>query len=87
MEIIWTFFDGVQKHHCTSFPFAYRALHTALKKGVEYGKSSDSMTRIFKIISPFKKEYNYTKASALATEQGLLNSDGSLNSKEFKRKH
>lgn len=87
MEIIWTFFDGVQKHSCTSFPFAFRALHTALKKGVEYGKSYDSMTKTFKILSPLKKEYNYTKACALATEQGLLNSDGTLNSKEFKRKN
>lgn len=84
-KIVWTFHDGIQRHEFTSFPYAFRAMHNALKRGVEQGKTHDGMVKAFKILSPFG-EYTYANASRLAREQGLLLPDGSLNSREFKRK-
>lgn len=86
MAMTWTFNDGVQKHPCTSFPFAYRMLYNSLKKGVETGKKFEEMTKVFRILSPTGKVYSYTDATSLATDQGLLTPEGTINSKEFKRK-
>ncbi|MHB9143614.1 MAG: hypothetical protein ACYC25_17265 [Paludibacter sp.] len=84
-KIVWTFHDGIQRHEFTSFPYAFRAMYNTIKRGADQGKTQDSMTRAFKIISPFG-EYTYVNASRLAREQGLLLPDGSLNTREFKRK-
>jgi len=82
----WTFDDGMVKHSCTTFPFAYRMLFNSLKKGVESGKTFEEMTRRFCILSPVGTVYNYDRATSLATDTGLLTPDGTINSREFKRK-
>lgn len=86
MNKTWSFINGVEQHPCTTFPFAYRMLYNTLKKGIESGKSFDLMIRKFIIRSPLGTEYDYTRATELATQQGLLSPDGTINSREFKRK-
>lgn len=86
MPTTWTFDDGLQRKPYSSFPYAYRALYNALKRGVEQGKKYDDMVKNFRILTPFNTVYNYKRATELATQQGLLTSDGMINSKEFRRK-
>jgi len=86
MNTTWKFYDGIQENVFTTFPFAYRALFNLVKKNLDSGKTVREITRKYKIISPVKREYSYDNATQLALEQGLLNKDGTLNSKEFKRK-
>jgi hypothetical protein len=83
----WSFHDGLQNYPCMTFPYAYRHMFNALKKGVEAGLHYDTMLKRFKIISPIGKEYSYAKATELAQQQGLLTPDGSINSREFKKKN
>jgi hypothetical protein len=85
MNINWTFDDGVKKTSCSTFPFAFRMMHNILRKASEAGQPITDMTR-FKILAPVGKEYSYARACELATQQGLLAADGSLNSREFKRR-
>jgi len=86
MAITWIFHDGLQQHPCATFPYAFRNMFNAMKRGVEQGKKYDDMARLYRIISPVGRVYNYDRASALATEQGLLTADGTINSREFKRR-
>jgi len=92
MNNIWIFRNGVQSIECTSFPFAYRSMWYALKKNAEAGKSNSEMIKHLSIISPVKdrygqkKVYDYDQATTMATNQGLLGTDGQINSREFKRK-
>lgn len=86
MAVTWTFCDGVQNHPCTSFPYAFRSLFNTMKKGVEKGRSFSEMEKEMFIVSPLGRTYNYLRAKELAEQQGLLTPDGSINSREFKRK-
>ena len=86
MNTTWIFDDGLQQHLCATFPYAFRFMYSAMKKGVEQGKSYEDMARKFRILSPTGTVYNYIRASALATQQGLLTPEGTINSREFKRK-
>jgi hypothetical protein len=81
----WTFDDGLQKHSCDSFPYAYRTLYNTLKRSVESGGDRDTLVRRYKIYSPLKTVYSYRQATELALDQGLLTSEGTINSREFKR--
>jgi hypothetical protein len=83
---IWVFDDGLQTYPCVSFPFAFRQMFNSLKKGIDNGRDPSKMKNVFSIVSPMGKLYSYSNASDLATQQGLLQPDGSLNSKEFKRR-
>ena len=93
MKLIWKFKDGVSMSEYESFPYAFRTMHNAVCRGVEKGgrKYDDMMKQMF-IISPLKdrngdpKSYSYTEASAMAKTQGLLDSDGKINSREFKNR-
>ena len=86
MNTTWTFYDGIQKHPYAPFPYAFRSMFNSIKRGVESGKKYEDMIKIFKIYSPTGISYSHTKATDLATQQGLLTSDGLINSREFKRK-
>jgi len=85
MKTNWTFFDGVQAHQCDSFPYAYRTLYNTLKRSIDSGGKPDELTRRYKITSPIKSVYNYRQATELAKDQGLLTTEGTINSREFKR--
>lgn len=86
MENSWTFYDGVNTQVFSTFPYAYRTMFLLVKQNLENGKQIDVVTKNFKIIAPTKKVYTFDQANTLATNQGLLSKDGTLNSKEFKRK-
>lgn len=91
MKHKWVFKDGLAVIDCTSFPYAFRMMHNAIKTGVEKGRKYNDMAKSMLIVSPMKdihgaaRVYNYTEASKMAVSQGLLNSDGQLNGKEFKK--
>ena len=88
----WIFKDGATQTKCTSFPYAYRLMFDTLKRGVEKGRKYDDMVRQMLIISPQKdahgdvRKYDYTAATAMATASGLLTPEGTINSREFKRR-
>ena len=86
MNTNWTFDDGFKKTACTTFPFAFRMMHNILRKAIEAGQTTSDLMKRFKIMSPVGTVYTYSRACELATQQGLLTPDGSLNSKEFKRR-
>ena len=88
----WTFKDGyTEEIVCTSFPYAFRALYNAVKKGLESGRSFGEMEKKLYIVSPIRdiygdiKSYNYDECMQKAKDSGLLTADGTINSKEFKR--
>jgi hypothetical protein len=94
MNTIWIFRDGLIKIECVSFPYAFRVMYNAIRKGLEKDKRSmEDMTKKMSIVSPIKdnygrsKIYSYNKAMAMATNQGLLKDDGELNSREFKKRY
>lgn len=85
----WIFKNGAQTVDCTSFPFAFRTMFNVVRKGVAEKKPVN--TRDLTILGPKnsrgdRTSYSYEKASLLATEQGLLTTDGQINSREFKRR-
>jgi hypothetical protein len=88
----WIFRDGPTAVECTSFPFAFRAMWTVAKKGVEKGRKMDDILRQMTITSPMvdrstgkPKVYSYTAATQFAKDTGVLTPDGQINSREFKR--
>lgn len=88
----WSFKDGATKVECTSFPYAFRMMWNAIKKGTESGKrTKEDMMKSMSILCPIKDPYGYDKvyryedAKRMAENQGLLSADGQLNSKEFKK--
>ena len=85
----WILRNGVQNIDCTSFPYAYRTMFNIVRKGIVDKKPVD--TAKLSILGPKnirgdRTTYSYASASALAREQGLLDVDGQINSREFKRK-
>lgn len=92
MQNEWIFKNGTTLTSCTSFPYAYRAMFTALKKGVEQGRKHEDMVRQMSIISPMKdthgdkRVYSYYAATSMAQNSGLLDASGQINSREFKRR-
>lgn len=93
-QLMWIFQDGAQRIECTSFPFAFRTMWTTVKKETEKGNKGRNyvdMVRGMCIISPMKDRngelitYCYSEACDMARSQGLLSTDGQINSKEFKR--
>ena len=91
MNSNWILKNGLQATECTSFPYAFRSMYNIVKKGVETGKTFDNLTKSLFIVGPpnlkgDRRTYNYAAATQMAIDQGLLSSDGQLNSKEFKRR-
>jgi len=82
----WKFRNGVQLFDCSTFPYAFRMMYSTLKKAEGQGKSESEITKSFKILSPVGTEYSFAKAMELASQQGLIDRDGNINSKEFKQK-
>ena len=85
----WILKNGAQKVDCTSFPYAFRAMVGIVRKGITDKKPVN--TRDLAILGPKngrgdRTTYSYDAATTLATEQGLLQSDGNINSREFKRR-
>ena len=88
----WIFNNGVSKTTWDTFPYAYRAMFNALKTGVERGLKYDDMVKQMVIISPQKdrhgdpRKYSYAEATDLAKASELVDSNGLLNARVFKRR-
>ena len=87
----WQFKNGLNVPlEFTTFPLAFRAMFNLVKKGIEDKKPVN--TSGFVIFGPKnprgeRTRYNYAEATALAESFNLVNSDGFLNGKEFKKKN
>jgi len=86
----WQFKNGLNTTEFQTFPLAFRAMFNLVRKGVEDKKPVD--TSKFSIVGPKNPRgenvrYNYNQAMEFAGSFGLVNQDGYLNGKEFKRKN
>ena len=83
----WKFFDGAKEHPYFTFPLAFKAMHDKLRSETERGQTNplELRKRLF-IVGPGERNYSYSSSLDLAQIQGLVNADGSLNMKQFKRK-
>lgn len=87
----WILKYGVQVTECTSFPYAYRIIHTLIKKAIESNQDTASLMNSIILTGPpngkgIPMRYNYESATSLAKNMGLLTTDGTINQKEFKKK-
>src|ERR1035437_2820210 len=88
----WIFKNGAATTTWDTFPYAYRAMFNALKTGVERGLKYDDMVKQMVIISPQKdrhgdpRKYSYAEATELAKASELVDSNGLLNARVFKRR-
>ena len=86
----WQFKNGTNAPlEFTTFPFAFRAMYNLVRKGIEDKKPVD--TAGFLIVGPKnprgeRVKYGYFAALELARSGGLLNQEGYINGKEFKKK-
>jgi len=87
----WILKIDTQTIECVSFPYAFRTAFNIVRKSIEAGnetKTTDNLT----ILGPRnlkgeRRSYSYASAMRLAIEQDLLTSEGTINSKEFKKKY
>lgn len=91
MNIKWIINDGLKQIDCTSFPYAYRTMHTIVKKGVETGRKYADMARAMSIVGPVAsgvkaKTYSYAEATEKARAMDLVSAEGQINSREFKKR-
>ena len=87
----WILKNGLQSTDCSSFPFAYRSMFNIVRKAVEAGKSVATASRDLTIVGPpdtrgERTKYTYASATELAKGMGLINANGDINSREFKRR-
>lgn len=87
----WILKDGAIKTDCSSFPFAYRTMSNIIRKGVETGRKFDDMSKTITITGPIAPgakavTYSYATAKQKALDQGLIDIEGQINAKEFKKR-
>lgn len=77
-------------YDCTSFPFAYRQAFNLVRKQIEAKKPTAALMADLTITGPVghpsSKTYSYALATQKAMDSGLLTPEGTINSREFKRK-
>ena len=86
----WQFKNGINKAvEFTTFPYAYRHMHNIVRAGQDDGKPVD--TSGFVILGPKnprgeRVKYGFFATTEMAKNSGLINQDGYINGKEFKKK-
>lgn len=85
----WQFKNGTNVLEFTTFPFAFRAMYNLVRNGIEDKKLVD--TSAFLIVGPKnprgeRVKYGYFAAMDMARNMGLINVEGYLNGKEFKKR-
>ena len=88
----WIVKSGVTATECVSFPFAFRMAFNIVRKALEKNQNIDTVKSGIQIVGPpngkgVPMKYTYSSASDLARSMGLLLPDGSINAKEFEKKH
>lgn len=87
----WILKNSGQSIDCTSFPTAFRTAFNLVRVAGSTGKSPTSVINGITIIGPAnskgeRNKYTYASAVELAKDQGLVTADGTINSREFKKK-
>ena len=88
----WILRIGSQTLPCNTFPIAYRNAWYAVRKATEAKNGQvGSVMKSISIEGPpnirnERRKYSYSSATQMATDQGLLDTNGSINSREFKKK-
>ena len=90
MNTKWILRNGSLSYDCTSFPFAYRQAFNLVRKQIEAKKPTAALMADLTITGPVghpsSKTYSYALATQKAMDSGLLTPEGTINSREFKRK-
>ena len=86
----WILNNNGVKSPFTSFPYAFRAMWNVVQNAIKAKKPVDGLTKAMSIQGPpnAKNErttYSWFTANQMAKDQGLLQLDGTLNGREFKR--
>ncbi len=87
----WILKNGLQSIDCSSFPYAFRTAYNIVRKAIEAKQDPTTVSKGLTILGPIDRhgdrtKYSYLAAMDLAKDQGLLQNDGNINSREFKRK-
>ena len=91
----WTLKDGNKEIPCDTFPYAFRRLwnirYAGLNPNKERGELKRTLPEMMKSLSivgppPAKRKYGYSAAVDMARGMGLLNAEGNINGREFKRR-
>jgi hypothetical protein len=91
MNANWILKNGVATTDCASFPFAFRTAFNLVRKAIEAKKDPTPVIKDITILGPVngkgeRTKYSYDAAAELAKGQGLLTPDGTINSREFKKR-
>jgi len=92
MNAKWLLKNGATVTECTSFPYAYRTAFNLVRKAIEAKQDASALIKNLSIVSPHRdrmgetKTYSYAEATQMAEGMGLVTPDGSINSREFKRR-
>jgi hypothetical protein len=87
----WILINGKSKSDHSTFPFAFREAYFLIEAEKKAKRPPLALIKGLKILGPpnsrnERTTYSWSSASDLARSNGLLTVDGSLNSKEFKRR-
>ena len=86
----WILKNGDTETKFTSFPYAFRAMFTIVRKASEQGKYAEVVKKL-SILAPLKdihgnpRKYSYAEATKLAEANEVL-VNGEINSRAFKKK-
>lgn len=87
----WILNNGKQEIPCETFPLAFRMMFNIVRTAREAKKNIPSVVRELSITGPLssptmKKTLSYYDAMDKARVSQLLTPDGTINSREFKKK-
>ena len=90
-NVTWTLVNGKSKSEFSSFPFAFRQAFFLIEAEKKAKRPALALMKELKILGPpnprsERTTYSWSSATDLAKSNGLLTLDGTLNSKEFKRR-
>ncbi len=91
MNAMWILKNGAARTECASFPFAFRTAFGLIRKAIEAKQDASAVMRNISIVGPpnpkgERTTYSYASAKQMAEGMGLLTPEGTINSREFKRR-
>jgi hypothetical protein len=87
----WILKNGSQSIDCASFPYAFRTAFGIVRKATENQGDVIATIKELTILGPpnhrgDRRDYSYSEAIELAKRQDLLTPEGTISSREFKKK-